>query len=82
MAPARNAQLDAQRDFEGLRAAARRRFIARARRAGQQAFHDLDEAADEAYQEAWLELMRRPAPPVDDPAGYVAGIMWHRFHRR
>ena len=82
MAPVRTAQLDPQRDFERLRAAARRRFIARARRAGQQAFHDLDEAADEAYQEAWLELTRRPAPPVDDPAGYVAGIMWHRFHRR
>ena len=82
MAPVRTAQLDPQRDFEGLRAAARRRFMARARRAGQEAFHDLDAAADEAYQEAWLELMRRPAPPVDDPAGYVAGIMWHRFHRR
>ena len=53
-----------------------------ARRAGQQAFHDLDEAADEAYQDAWLELVRRPAPAVDDPAGYLAGIMWHRFHRR
>ena len=50
--------------------------------AGQQAFHDLDEAADEAYQEAWLELVRRPAPAVGDPAGYLAGIMWHRFHRR
>ena len=82
MATERTAQLDPKPDFEGLRAAARRRFIARARRAGQQAFHDLDEAADEAYQEAWLELMRRPAPPVGDPAGYVAGIMWHRFHRR
>jgi len=82
MAPVRTAQLDPQRDFEGLRAAARRRFLARARRAGQDAFHDLDEAADEAYQEAWLELMRRPAAPVDDPAGYVAGVMWHRFHRR
>jgi DNA-directed RNA polymerase specialized sigma24 family protein len=82
MAPARTAQLDPQRDFEGLRAAARQRFLARARRAGQHAFHDLDEAADDAYQEAWLELVRRPAPPVDDPAGYLAGIMWHRFHRR
>lgn len=82
MAPTPTAQLDPQRDFEALRAAARRRFLARARRAGQQAFHDLDEAADEAYQEAWLELVRRPAPPVDDPAGYLAGIMWHRFHRR
>jgi RNA polymerase sigma factor (sigma-70 family) len=82
MAPARTAQLDPQRDFERLRAAARRRFLARARRAGQHAFHDLDEAADEAYQDAWLELMRRPAPAVEDPAGYVAGIMWHRFHRR
>jgi len=77
------APLDPHRDFEGLRAEARRRFIARARRAGQQAFHDLDEAADEAYQEAWLELVRRPPPAVvDDPSGYLAGIMWHRFHRR
>ncbi len=81
--PTISAQLDPHRDFEGLRAEARRRFIARARRAGQQAFHDLDEAADEAYQEAWLELVRRPAPAVvGDPAGYLAGIMWHRFHRR
>ena len=80
--PTATAQLDPNRDFEGLRADARRRFIARARRAGQQAFHDLDEAADEAYQEAWLELVRRPAPAVGDPAGYLAGIMWHRFHRR
>ena len=80
--PTTTAQLDPHRDFEGLRAEARRRFMARARRAGQQAFHDLDEAADEAYQEAWLELVRRPAPAVGDPAGYLAGIMWHRFHRR
>jgi DNA-directed RNA polymerase specialized sigma24 family protein len=81
--PTISAALDPHRDFEGLRAEARRRFMARARRAGQQAFHDLDEAADEAYQEAWLELVRRPAPAVvGDPAGYLAGIMWHRFHRR
>jgi len=80
--PTPSAQLDPHRDFEGLRAEARRRFLARARRAGQQAFHDLDEAADEAYQDAWVELVRRPAPAVGDPAGYLAGIMWHRFHRR
>ncbi len=80
--PTPTARLDPDRDFEPLRAEARRRFMARARRAGQQAFHDLDEAADEAYQDAWLELVRRPAPAVEDPAGYLAGIMWHRFHRR
>ena len=80
--PTPSAPLDPDRDFDGLRAEARRRFLARARRAGQQAFHDLDEAADEAYQDAWLELVRRPAPAVVDPAGYLAGIMWHRFHRR
>ena len=57
-----------------LRAPARRRFLARARRAGQHAFHDLDQAADDAYQDAWLEIARRPeaAPIEGDPAGYLA----------
>jgi RNA polymerase sigma factor (sigma-70 family) len=78
------ATLDPERDFVRLRAPARRRFLARARRAGQHAFHDLDQAADDAYQEAWLELARRPdsAPIEGDPAGYLAGIMWHRFYQR
>jgi RNA polymerase sigma factor (sigma-70 family) len=83
-APAQPATLDPERDFVRLRAAARRRFLARARRAGQHAFHDLDQAADDAYQEAWLEVARRPdaAPIEGDPAGYLAGIMWHRFYQR
>jgi RNA polymerase sigma factor (sigma-70 family) len=78
------ATLNPERDFVRLRAPARRRFLARARRAGQHAFHDLDQAADDAYQEAWLELARRPdsAPIEGDPAGYLAGIMWHRFYQR
>jgi RNA polymerase sigma factor (sigma-70 family) len=83
-APAPRETLDLERDFVRLRAPARRRFLARARRAGQHAFHDLDQAAEDAYQEAWLEIARRPdAAPIEaDPAGYLAGIMWHRFHRR
>jgi len=83
-APAEPETLDPERDFVRLRAAARRRFLARARRAGQHAFHDLDQAADDAYQEAWLEVARRPeAVPIEgDPAGYLAGIMWHRFYQR
>ena len=77
------AGLDPERDFERLRPPARRRFLARARRAGQDGQLDLDAAADDAYQEAWLELQRRPdAVAIEhDPAGYLAGIMWHRFHR-
>ena len=77
------AGLDPERDFERLRPPARRRFLARARRAGQAGRVDLDAAADDAYQEAWLELQRRPdAVAIEhDPAGYLAGIMWHRFHR-
>ncbi len=44
---------------------------------------DLDAAADDAYQEAWLELQRHPERVAveHDPAGYLAGVMWHRFHR-
>ena len=83
-APAPPTTLDPERDFVRLRAPARRRFLARARRAGQHAFHDLDQAAEDAYQDAWLEIARRPdAAPIEaDPAGYLAGIMWHRFYRR
>ena len=83
-ARAQPATLDPERDFVRLQAPARRRFLARARRAGQHAFHDLDQAADDAYQEAWLEVARRPdaAPIEGDPAGYLAGIMWHRFYQR
>ena len=78
------AGLDPERDFERLRPPARRRFLARARRAGQAGRIDLDAAADDAYQEAWLELQRRPdAVAIEhDAAGYLAGIMWHRFHRQ
>ena len=77
------ADLDPERDFERLRPAARRRFLARARRAGQNGRVDLDAAADDAYQEAWLELQRHPERVAveHDPAGYLAGVMWHRFHR-
>ena len=76
-------RLDPERDFERLRPLARRRFLARARRAGQAGRVDLDAAADDAYQEAWLELQRRPGDAAieHDPASYLAGIMWHRFHR-
>jgi RNA polymerase sigma factor (sigma-70 family) len=83
-APAPSTTLDPERDFVRLRAPARRRFLARARRAGQHAFHDLDQAAEDAYQDAWLEIARRPdAAPIEaDAAGYLAGIMWHRFYRR
>jgi len=77
------ADLDPERDFERLRPAARRRFLARARRAGQNGRVDLEAAADDAYQEAWLELQRHPERVAveHDPAGYLAGVMWHRFHR-
>jgi DNA-directed RNA polymerase specialized sigma24 family protein len=74
-------RLDPSVDFERYREAACKRFISRARRSGQHAFHDLDKLAEDFYSDFWADWIGRdgdkqlPGPVVP----YIAEAMMNKL---
>src|ERR1019366_605376 len=72
--------LDPAVDFERYREPASKRFIAMARAMGMHAFHDLDELAEDYYDEFWVEWLERPGKQLDgSPTPYIAGAMMNKL---
>jgi DNA-directed RNA polymerase specialized sigma24 family protein len=80
--PATN-RLDPEEHFERYRQPASRAFRAKARATGHHAYHDLDEAAQELYNEFWTEWIERPNTELDSPpVPYIAAAMMNKLQAR
>jgi hypothetical protein len=73
--------LDPTVDFERYRTAVRKQFIAIAQRGGHHAFHDLDELAEDFYNDFWTEWLERDRrEELTGPAvPYIAGAMLNKL---
>jgi DNA-directed RNA polymerase specialized sigma24 family protein len=76
-------RLDPEEHFERYRQPAIRAFRARARANGYHAYYDLDEAAQELYNEFWTEWMERSHTELHGaPVPYIATAMINKLRTR
>jgi RNA polymerase sigma factor (sigma-70 family) len=75
-----------ERDYATLERPVKARFRGIMRRRGQQSFYDVDELADDLYQDVWTRLHQRlsnpEAKPLEinsDAVAYLASAMYKRF---
>jgi DNA-directed RNA polymerase specialized sigma24 family protein len=74
-------RLDPSVDFERYRKAACKKFVAMARTLGHHAFHDLDDLAEDFYDDFWVDWLekrsrdRLSGPPVP----YIANAMMNKL---
>jgi DNA-directed RNA polymerase specialized sigma24 family protein len=75
------AVLDATTDYEALRAESLRVFIRMLRRKSQGSFYDLNDVAEECYQEVWSGWLARQLPDVQtaNVVTYIASAMYLKF---
>jgi DNA-directed RNA polymerase specialized sigma24 family protein len=75
-----SAALDASVDFERYREVSCARFKRLARTMGFHVFHDLDELAQDFYDDFWTEWLARPSRELSgSPVSYISGAMMNKL---